>query len=92
MTITVKRSGGFVGNTRVARLSTESLPPDVAERIEKAAAQLAPSAASPMPPGSADFFVYDITIDDGHEQRTLHFEGDPNPASALIRDILSAAT
>ena len=92
MTITVKRSGGLVGNTRVARLSTESLPPDVAERIEKAAAQLAPPAASSMPPGSADFFVYDVTIDDGNEPRTLHFEGDPNPAGALIRDVLASAS
>jgi hypothetical protein len=90
MTITVKRSGGLLGTTRVAQVSTESLPPDVAERMEKAAAQLAPSAAASMPPGSADFFVYDIAIDDGHGSRTLHFEGDPNPASALIREVLAS--
>ena len=91
MTITVTRSGGFLGTPRTSRISTELLPADVAQRIESRASALKPDSAVAPAPGSADFFQYDITIADAHGTRSMHFDGDPNPASDLIKEVFTYA-
>jgi len=36
-------------------------------------------------------FQYDITIDDGRGAHHMRFDGDPNPASELIKDVFTHA-
>ena len=91
MTITVTRSGGFLGAPRTSQISTELLPADVAQRIERRASALEPGSTSSPAPGSADLFQYDITIADAHGTRSMRFDGDPNPASDLIKDVFTYA-
>jgi hypothetical protein len=86
MTITVTRSGGFLGAPTTVEVRTDALPPNDARRLEDLARALPDSQAAPAP-GSADIYQYDVTVAGAAGSRSARFYGDPNPGSPLIGEV-----
>jgi hypothetical protein len=86
MEITVRRTGGFAGLTRTARVQTNALDPSDADQLHALVREAdLPKVASEKPSG-ADRFQYEIHVDDGgSKQRAVVQEGAmPEPVRKLV--------
>jgi hypothetical protein len=93
MDITVRRTGGFAGLTRTARIQTHALPPSDADQLH-ALVRDADLPAIESKPSGADRFQYEIHVRDGdREQRAIVHDGAmPDPVRRLVRRVEELST
>jgi hypothetical protein len=85
MDITVRRTGGFAGIARTARVRTDDVDPAAADEL-RALVREADLAAVKSAPSGADRFQYEIHVrDGGREQRAIVHDGAmPEPVRRLV--------
>jgi hypothetical protein len=92
--ISVQRSGGFAGTTEnIVELDTRHLDQATAQHVRQLVRGLgSPDQPEVAPPPSmgADFFHYEITVNRGSRRRTIAFDDDDSPASAVMRGTIEA--
>jgi hypothetical protein len=88
MRILVERSGGFAGIKRKAAVDSQALSEDAAAEMKQLveAAGLFDLPAAPVtPPGGADQFQYNLTVEAGERRRTIELR---DPACAEVARLL----
>jgi len=85
MEISVRRTGGFAGIARTARVRTDDLDAPAADEL-RALVREADLPAVKSEPSGADRFQYEIDVRDGdREQRAIVHEGAmPEPVRRLV--------
>ena len=93
MEITVRRTGGFAGITRTARVRTHELDPPAADELH-ALVHDADLPAVGGEPSGADRFQYEIHVREGdREQRaTVHDGAMPDPVRRLVDRVQELST
>jgi hypothetical protein len=93
MEITVRRTGGFAGIARTARVRTNDLDPPVADEL-RALVDDADLPAVKSEPSGADHFQYEIHVRDGdREQRAIVYDGAmPQPVRRLVDRVQELST
>jgi Emfourin len=86
MEITVRRTGGFAGVPRTARVQTHALDRSDADELHALVREAdLPKVAGKKPPG-ADRFQYEIHVDDGDSKQhaVVHEGAMPEPVRKLV--------
>jgi hypothetical protein len=93
MDITVRRTGGFAGIARTARVRTDDLDPAAADEL-RALVRGADLPAVRSAPSGADRFQYEIHVrDGGREQRAIVHDGAmPEPVRRLVDRVQELAS
>jgi hypothetical protein len=93
MEITVRRTGGFAGVTRTARVQTHALDPGDADQLH-ALVRDADLPAVASKPSGADRFQYEIHVDDrGSNQHAIVHDGAmPDPVRRLVSRVEELST
>ena len=93
MEISVRRTGGFAGFTRTARVRTHELDPPAADELH-ALVRDADLPAVASEPSGADRFQYEIHVDDrGSKQHAIVDEGAmPDPVRKLVSRVQELGT
>ncbi len=92
MKIQVQQRGGFAGVTHtLVDLDSDTLTPAMAAQIETLAKSMESVAAakrrsSPTP--GADYLMYDVTLEDGANSRTLTLVDDDSAGAEPIRTLV----
>jgi hypothetical protein len=93
MDITVRRTGGFAGIARTARVRTDDLDPPAADEL-RALVREADLPAVKSEPSGADRFQYEIHVRDGHrdQRATVHDGAMPEPVRRLVDRVQELST
>jgi hypothetical protein len=93
MDITVRRTGGFAGIARTARVRTDDLDPTAADELRALVGEADLPAVRSAPSG-ADRFQYEIHVRDGGcEQRAIVHDGAmPEPVRRLVDRVQELAS
>lgn len=93
MEITVRRTGGFAGIARTARVRTDDLDPAAADELY-ALVREADLPAVKSEPSGADRFQYEIHVDDrGSNQHAIVHDGAmPDPVRKLVSRVEELST
>jgi Emfourin len=78
MKITFRQSGGFAGMLRGAEVDAQTLDPKQAEELKRLL-QENPAAETRAASKARDLHQYEITVEDGGQKRTLHFDDSQVP-------------
>jgi len=89
----VRRTGGFAGIARTARVRTDDLDPTAADEL-RALVREADLPAVKSEPSGADRFQYEIRVRDGdRDQRaTVHDGAMPEPVRRLVDRVQELST
>ncbi len=79
MKITFRQSGGFTGMLRGAELDAQALDPKQAEELKRLLQENPPAAETRAASKARDLHQYEITVEDGGQKRTLHFDDSQVP-------------
>ncbi len=83
MELAIVRGGGLAGFATTTRLRPDALSPQNAQELEsmvRNAGLLAePEPAPDQGPSHPDDLLYEVTVDDGDQQRTLRFSDETMP-------------
>src|SRR6187431_865336 len=92
MKIQVQQRGGFAGITHtLVDLDSATLDPGMAAQIESLAKRVESAASTKRrsrPGLGADYLMYDVTVQDGENSRTLTLVDDDSVGMAQIRTLL----
>jgi hypothetical protein len=93
MEITVRRTGGFAGIARTARVRTDDLDPTAADEL-RALVREADLPAVKSEPSGADRFQYEIHVraGDRDQRATVHDGAMPEPVRRLVDRVQELST
>ena len=89
----MRRTGGFAGIARTARVRTDDLDPTAADEL-RALVREADLPAVKSEPSGADRFQYEIHVRDGDRDKraTVHDGAMPEPVRRLVDNVQELST